>query len=249
MLGDEPIRLRLLEVPQALAAAEGTALELADAAFPLLESVDVVDDARCRLRRCQHRPAGRGPAAHGGDGARRPPLRQRRHLRAAGSRDQRPAADDIRVLVVGNPANTNALIASAHAPDVPAERFTAMTRLDHNRALAQAGGEARGRGRAPASDDDLGQSLDRRRFRMSRNFSWTVRPPNSTRPGSTRSSSPRWRIAGPRSSPPAEHRRAASAASAAVDHVRDWVARHAGRATGRRSRFPAAASTASRRAW
>ena len=137
MLGDEPVRLRLLEVPQAVAAAEGTAMELADSAFPLLESVDVVDDP--------------GSAFEGANiallvGARpRTAGMERADLLAANGGIFGPqgraindhAADDIRVLVVGNPANTNALIASAHAPDVPPERFTAMTRLDHNRALAQ----------------------------------------------------------------------------------------------------------------
>jgi malate dehydrogenase len=132
-----PIALRLLEIPQGLAAAEGTALELEDGAFPLLHSIDVTDNAN--------------RAFDGVDvallvGARpRGPGMERSDLLTAngaifgpqGAALNAGAASDVRVLVVGNPANTNALIASAHAPDLPADRFTAMTRLDHNRAVAQ----------------------------------------------------------------------------------------------------------------
>ncbi len=132
-----PVRLRLLEIPQAVKAAEGTAMELDDCAFPLLAGVDIFDDARAAfeganvglLVGARPRTAGmeRGDllAANGGI------------FKPQGEAINAGAADDIRVLVVGNPANTNALIAQSHAPDVPAERFTAMTRLDHNRALSQ----------------------------------------------------------------------------------------------------------------
>lgn len=138
MLGpDTPVRLRLLEIPQALKAAEGTAMELADCAFPLLEGVDILSDATAAFDGVNvallvgARP--RGPGMERGDlleangGIFGP---QGRAINAG-------AAEDVRVLVVGNPANTNALIAQANAPDVPPERFTAMTRLDHNRALSQ----------------------------------------------------------------------------------------------------------------
>ena len=138
MLGpDTPVRLRLLEIPQALKAAEGTAMELADCAFPLLDGVDILSDATAAFDGVNvallvgARP--RGPGMERGDlleangGIFGP---QGRAINAG-------AAEDVRVLVVGNPANTNALIAQANAPDVPAERFTAMTRLDHNRALSQ----------------------------------------------------------------------------------------------------------------
>src|SRR5918994_1201962 len=108
---DKPVHLNLLEVPQAVKAAEGTALELFDCAFPLLAGVDIFDDARAAFDGAIFKPQGEAIAAG--------------------------AADDIKVLVVGNPANTNALIAQRHADGVPAERFTAMTRLDHNRAVAQ----------------------------------------------------------------------------------------------------------------
>jgi malate dehydrogenase len=138
MLGaDVPVRLRLLEIPQGVKAAEGAALELQDAAFPLLHGVDVTDDATAAFDGVNvamlvgARPRGPGMeradllAANGGI------------FGPQGAAINAGAADDVRVVVVGNPANTNALIASAHAPDVPAARFTALTRLDHNRALGQ----------------------------------------------------------------------------------------------------------------
>ena len=134
---DTPVRLRLLEIPQAVKAAEGTAMELDDCAFPLLAGVDIFDDARAAfdganvglLVGARPRTAGmeRGDLLSANGGIFKP----------QGEAISAGAADDIRVLVVGNPANTNALIAQSHAPDVPAERFTAMTRLDHNRALSQ----------------------------------------------------------------------------------------------------------------
>jgi malate dehydrogenase len=134
---DQPVRLRLLEIPPALKAAEGVAMELADSAFPLLDGVDITADATkafdgvnvALLVGARPRTAGmeRGDLLEANGGIFGP----------QGEAINAGAADDVRVLVVGNPANTNALIASAHAPDVPAERFTAMTRLDHNRALAQ----------------------------------------------------------------------------------------------------------------
>ncbi|MCI0159331.1 malate dehydrogenase [Leifsonia shinshuensis] len=137
LFGEVPVRLRLLEIAAGRAAAEGTALELQDGAFPLLHSVDVTEDARSAfdgvsaalLVGARPRSAGMERAdlleANGGI------------FGPQGAALNAGAADDVRVLVVGNPANTNALIASAHAPDIPAERFTAMTRLDHNRAVAQ----------------------------------------------------------------------------------------------------------------
>jgi len=138
MLGpDTPIRLRLLEIPDAVKAAEGTAMELDDCAFPLLEGIDIHDDPVAAFDGCNvgllvgARPRGPGMErsdlleANGGI------------FKPQGEAINAGAADDIKVLVVGNPANTNALIANANAPDVPDERFTAMVRLDHNRAIAQ----------------------------------------------------------------------------------------------------------------
>lgn len=134
---DVPVRLRLLEIPQAVKAAEGTAMELDDCAFPLLSGIDIFDDAArafegtnvALLVGARPRTKGmeRGDLLEANGGIFKP----------QGEAINAGAADDVRILVVGNPANTNALIAQQHAPDVPAGRFTAMTRLDHNRALAQ----------------------------------------------------------------------------------------------------------------
>lgn len=134
---DVPVALRLLEIPQAIKAAEGTAMELNDCAFPLLADVDIFDNPKDAFDGANvgllvgARPRGAGMErsdlleANGGI------------FKPQGEAINAGAAEDIRVLVVGNPANTNALIASANAPDVPRERFTAMTRLDHNRAVSQ----------------------------------------------------------------------------------------------------------------
>jgi len=134
---DTPVKLRLLEIPQGVKAAEGTAMELDDCAFPLLAGIDIFDDPKqgfeganvALLVGARPRSKGmeRGDLLEANGGIFGP----------QGEAINAGAADDIRVLVVGNPANTNALIAQQHAPDVPAERFTAMTRLDHNRALSQ----------------------------------------------------------------------------------------------------------------
>ena len=138
MLGpDRPVRLRLLEIPQGMRAAEGAILELQDCAFPLLAGVDVFDDPNAAFDGC-------GVALLVGSRPRGPGM-ERADLLAAnagifapqGAAINAHAADDVRVLAVGNPANTNALIAAASAPDVPADRFTALTRLDHNRAVGQ----------------------------------------------------------------------------------------------------------------
>jgi malate dehydrogenase len=132
---DTPVRLRLLEIPQAVKAAEGTALELEDGAFELLDGVDVYDDATQAFEGANvGLLVGARPRTKG---------MERADLLEANGGIFKPqgealngAADDVKVLVVGNPANTNALIAASNS-DVPKDRFTAMTRLDHNRALAQ----------------------------------------------------------------------------------------------------------------
>jgi malate dehydrogenase len=138
MLGpDRPVNLHLLEIPDGVRAAEGTALELQDCAFPLLRSVEVTDDARTGF-------AGANIAMLVGARPRSAGM-ERGDLLAAnagifgpqGAAIAASAASDVRVLVVGNPANTNALIAASAAEGVPAERFSAMTRLDHERAVAQ----------------------------------------------------------------------------------------------------------------
>jgi malate dehydrogenase len=138
MLGpDTEVNLTLLEIPDAVKAAEGTAMELVDCAFPLLREIDVTDDQKAAFDGVNiallvgARPRSKGMEradlleANGGI------------FGPQGEAINAGAADDVRVLVVGNPANTNALIAMSHAPDVPDARFTAMTRLDENRAVAQ----------------------------------------------------------------------------------------------------------------
>ena len=136
---DTPIELQLLEIPVALGGAEGVAMELNDSAFPLLKNIVVTDkleeafDGTNAAFLVGAMPRGKG--------------QERSDLLAANGKIFGPqgkaindhAADDIRVLVVGNPANTNALIAMHAAKDVPNDRFNAMMRLDHNRALSQLG--------------------------------------------------------------------------------------------------------------
>jgi malate dehydrogenase len=134
---DEKVRLRLLEIEPALKAAEGTAMELVDCAFPLLEAIDITSDPNEAFDGANvGLLIGARPRAKG---------MERADLLEANGAIFKPqgqainahAADDVKVLVVGNPANTNALIAQRNAPDVPPSRFTAMTRLDENRAVAQ----------------------------------------------------------------------------------------------------------------
>ena len=134
---DQPVELRLLEITPALKALEGVVMELDDCAFPLLSAVQIGDDANqvfdgvnlaCLV--------GARPRTKG---------MERADLLEANGAIFKPqgqalndhAADDVKVLITGNPANTNALIAMSNAPDIPRERFNALTRLDHNRAVAQ----------------------------------------------------------------------------------------------------------------
>jgi malate dehydrogenase len=134
---DTPVHLSLLEIPAAVKAAEGTAMELDDCAFPLLAGVDIYDDPNQAFDGVNvallvgARPRSKGMEradlleANGGI------------FKPQGAALNAHAASDVKVLVVGNPANTNCLIAHSNAPDIPRERFTAMMRLDHNRAIAQ----------------------------------------------------------------------------------------------------------------
>jgi malate dehydrogenase len=219
------VRLRLLEIPQAVRAAEGTALELQDGAFPLLAGVDVFDDPKAAFSganvallvgaRPRTKGMERGDLLEANGGIFKP----------QGEAINAGAADDIKVLVVGNPANTNALIAQRHAPDVPAERFTAMTRLDHNRAVAQLAGKLS----VPVSEI--------RRMTIWGNHSATQYPDLfhaevSGRNAAEAVGDQRWlaeefipRVA-KRGAEIIEARSASSAASAAnaaIDHVHDWV--------------------------
>ncbi|MGC4932123.1 malate dehydrogenase [Gordonia sp. DT30] len=226
MLGsDRPVRLRLLELPGAVHAAEGTAMELEDGAFGLLRSIDIFDDARTAFDGAQFglligsRPRTKGM--------------ERADLLAANSvifADQGRiingvAAQDIRVIVVGNPANTNAAVAAANAPDVPGDRFTALTRLDHNRAIAQL---ARRTGAAVSQIS---------RVSVWGNHSATQYPDIfharvGETPGAEIAADQQWLTddfiptVARRGTAIIEARGASSAASAAnatIDHVRDWV--------------------------
>ncbi|MEJ5919335.1 malate dehydrogenase [Corynebacterium sp. H78] len=134
---DTPVELNLLEIPAAVHATEGVAMELMDSAFPLLRGINITDDANKAFdgANCAFlvgaKPRGKGE--------------ERSALLSANGKIFGPqgkalndhAADDIKVLVIGNPANTNTLITANHAQDIPADRFTAMMRLDHNRSLSQ----------------------------------------------------------------------------------------------------------------
>jgi malate dehydrogenase len=219
------VKLRLLEIPDAVAAAEGTAMELEDCAFPLLRGIDISDDPEEALEGCNialligARPRSKGMErsdlleANGGI------------FKPQGEAIAAAAADDVKVLVVGNPANTNCLIAMSNADGVPRERFTAMVRLDQNRAVAQ-----------------LANKLERpvtaiKRMTVWGNHSPTMYPDllNARVDGS-----PAWvevddekwiadefiPTVGKRGAAIIEARgasSAASAANAAIDHVHDWV--------------------------
>jgi malate dehydrogenase len=134
---DTEVHLSLLEIPNAVKAAEGTAMELDDCAFPLLAGVDIYDDPKQAFDGVNvallvgARPRGKGMErsdlleANGGI------------FKPQGEALNSGAASDVKILVVGNPANTNCLIAQSNAADIPRERFSAMMRLDHNRAIAQ----------------------------------------------------------------------------------------------------------------
>lgn len=226
MLGpDTPVRLTLLEIPQAVKAAEGTAMELDDCAFPLLAGVDITDDLDQGF-------AGTNVALLVGARPRGAGMERADLLEANGGifgpqgrAINANAADDVRVLVVGNPANTNALIAASHAPDVPKDRFTAMTRLDHNRALSQVAKKAG----VPVADV--------RRLTIWGNHSASQYPDVfhadvAGSPGGTLTADTAWLAddfiptVAKRGAAIIDARgasSAASAANAAIDHVRDWT--------------------------
>ena len=142
MLGsDQPVILQLLEIPPAMDALQGVVMELDDCAFPLLQGVVASDDPVIAFADVDFamlvgaRP--RGPGMERKDLL----TENARIFSVQGKALNESASRDVRVLVVGNPANTNALIASANAPDIDKAQFTAMTRLDHNRAISQLAGK------------------------------------------------------------------------------------------------------------
>ena len=226
MLGPEtPVELRLLEVPQAVGALDGVAYELEDCAFPLLAGIEATDDPNKAFDGANisllvgARP--RGP------GMERADLLEANGaiFTVQGKAINDNAADDVKVLVVGNPANTNALIAMNSAPDVPRERFTAMLRLDHNRALAQLATKA------GISVEEISQ------LGVWGNHSPSMYPDLEHaliggKPALDVVSDREWYendfipTVGKRGAAIIEARgasSAASAANAAVDHIRDWV--------------------------
>ena len=227
MLGpDQPVILQLLEIPPAMGALDGVAMELDDCAFPLLAGLELSDDPDTAF-------GAANVALLVGSRPRTKGMERQDLLEANGAiftgqgrslNDH--AADDLRVLVVGNPANTNCLIAMNSAPDVPGERFTAMMRLDHNRALTQVA-------------QKLGTSInDVSRMTIWGNHSATQYPDlvHCEVPGGTAAE-----VIGDQAwlegdfIPTVQKRgaaiieargasSAASAANAAIDHVHDWVA-------------------------
>jgi malate dehydrogenase len=138
MLGPEqPIDLRLLEIPPAMGALEGVAMEIVDCAFPLLTGLDLHDDASDAFDGVNIALlVGSRPRTKGMERAELLSENGKIFTVQGRALNER-AADDVKVLVVGNPANTNCLIAMSNAPEIPRERFTSMMRLDHNRAIAQ----------------------------------------------------------------------------------------------------------------
>lgn len=226
MLGhDTPVNLRLLELPDAVRAAEGVVMELDDGAFPLLSSTEIYDnpvrgfDGVDVALLIGARPRTKGMER--GD-----LLSANAQIFAtAGKALNAGAATGVRVLVVGNPANTNALVAAAHAPDIPNERFTALTRLDHNRAVAAMARHAR----VPVTE-------------ISRMIIWGNHSPTQYpdvfhsivggRAGADYAADTRWLTddfiptVARRGTAIIEARGASSAASAAngaIDHIDDWL--------------------------
>lgn len=222
---DVPVKLRLLELPAAIRAAEGVVMELVDSAFDGLVDVEIYDDPVQAFDGVDvallvgARPRSKGM--------------ERADLLAAnaaifaesGKALNAGAATDVRVVVVGNPANTNALVAAAHAPDIPSERFTALTRLDHNRAVA-----------ALATHAGV-HVTDVSRVTVWGNHSPSMYPDIfhavvDGRPGAEYAADTDWLTndfiptVATRGTAIIEARgtsSAASAANAAIDHIRDWV--------------------------
>jgi malate dehydrogenase len=225
MLGkDQPVILQLLEIPAAMKALEGVAMELNDAAFPLLYGLELADDPARAFQEADY-------ALLIGSRPRGPGMERKDLLEANGAifttqgralNDH--ASRDVKVLVVGNPANTNALIAMHHAPDLQPRQFSAMTRLDHNRALSQLAAKTGARvgeirrmivwgNHSSTQVPDLSHALvgERRAVELvdpvwvSQTFIPTVQQRGAAIIAARGASS------------------AASAASAAIDHMRNWV--------------------------
>lgn len=225
MLGsDRPVNLNLLEITPALPSLGGVVMELMDCAFPTLNRVVATDDAKAAFRDCDYamlvgaRP--RGPGMERKDLL----LANAQIFSAQGRAIEESASRDLRVLVVGNPANTNALIAASNAPGIARRNFTAMMRLDHNRALGQLAAKT-------------GKHVnDIRRMIVWGNHSATQHPDIShcTVAGNPAKSLVETKWYREEFIPTVQQRgaavikargssSAASAASAAIDHMRDWA--------------------------
>ena len=225
MLGpDTRVNLHLLEITPALAALQGVVMELDDCAFPTLDRVVATDDANVAFRDCQvallvgARP--RGPGMERKDLL----LANAQIFSAQGKALNEVADRKVKVLVVGNPANTNALIARANARDLNPRNFTAMTRLDHNRALAQLAARDRHARQRHPPHDHLGQSL--------RDAVPGSEPRAGRRQAGEVAGGAKWieesfiPVVQQRGAAVIKARgssSAASAASAAIDHVHTWV--------------------------
>ena len=222
VFGDEPVDLTLLEIPDAVRAAEGTAMELADSALPLVNSIEVTDDATKAFDGAEAaflvgaKPRGKGEsradmlAANG------------KIFIGQGKAINNGAADNIRVLVVGNPANTNAYIASKAAPDVPKERFNALMRLDHNRAQSMLADRLSVPSRSIERLVVWGNHSDTQ-FPDVTYATAGGNPVEVDRDWYTEEFIPRVAKRGAEIIDVRGKSSAASAASASVDHMRDWV--------------------------
>lgn len=220
--GDEPVDLTLLEIPDAVRAAEGTAMELSDSALPLVNSIEVTDDAAKAFDGAEAaflvgaKPRGKGESrsdmlvANG------------QIFKRQGEAINNGAADGIRVLVVGNPANTNAYIASKAAPDVPKDRFNALMRLDHNRAQSMLADRLRVPSRSIERLVVWGNHSDTQ-FPDVTYASADGAPVEVDREWYTGEFIPRVAKRGAEIIDVRGKSSAASAASASVDHMRDWV--------------------------
>lgn len=220
--GDEPVDLTLLEIPDAVRAAEGTAMELSDSALPLVNSIEVTDDAAKAFDGAEAaflvgaKPRGKGESrsdmlvANG------------QIFKRQGEAINNGAADGIRVLVVGNPANTNAYIASKAAPDVPKDRFNALMRLDHNRAQSMLADRLRVPSRSIERLVVWGNHSDTQ-FPDVTYASADGAPVEVERDWYTEEFIPRVAKRGAEIIEVRGKSSAASAASASVDHMRDWV--------------------------
>ena len=220
--GDEPVDLTLLEIPDAVRAAEGTAMELSDSALPLVNSIEVTDDAAKAFDGAEAaflvgaKPRGKGESrsdmlvANG------------QIFKRQGEAINNGAADGIRVLVVGNPANTNAYIASKAAPDVPKDRFNALMRLDHNRAQSMLADRLSVPSRSIERLVVWGNHSDTQ-FPDVTYATAGGNPVEVDRDWYTEEFIPRVAKRGAEIIDVRGKSSAASAASASVDHMRDWV--------------------------